>query len=77
MMTVREITEGDTCGRQCEGAAYRFLAQQEKRRADVLAATISALKELVLIEHESKESFIDCVRKVLSDDPDKRLNEKS
>lgn len=44
-----------------------------QKRADALGATIATLRELVTTDHESKQSFIEAVRKVLGDDPDDRV----
>lgn len=65
--------DGDTCGRQCEGTAYRIEARQQKRRADTLAVTIRALQDVVTHDAETKADFIARVRAVLAADPDERL----
>jgi len=65
--------DGDTCGRMCEGTAYRIEARQQKHRADVLAETLRELRDVVTDDCETKEEFISRVRSILSADPDKRL----
>lgn len=67
--------EGDTCGRMCEGTAFRIEARQQKHRADALAATIRALQDVVTHDAETKGDFIARVRAVLSTDPDSRVSE--
>ena len=51
--------------------------EYQTRRADALAATVRALRDLVTTDHESKDSFIDRVTFVLRKDPDERLAEMS
>lgn len=68
--------EGDTCGRQCEGTAYRIEARQQKHRADALAATIRALQDVVTHDAETKADFVARVRAILGSDPDARLAHK-
>ncbi len=65
--------DGDTCGRQCEGTAYRIEARQQKHRADALAATIRALQDVVTHDGETKADFVARVRAILGADPDARL----
>jgi hypothetical protein len=73
-MTERKpFFDGDTCGRMCEGTSYRIEARQQKHRADVLAATIRELRDVVTQDYETKEEFIARVRAILSADPDARL----
>ena len=64
---------GDTCARHCEGTAYRIEARQQKHRADVLAATIRELRDVVTHDAETKAEFIARVRAILSADPDARV----
>lgn len=67
------LRTGDTCARQCECTAYRIEARQQKRRADVLAATIRELCDVVTHGAETKAEFIARVRAILSADPDARV----
>ena len=47
-------------------------AREHKHRADVLAATIRELSEVVTHDAETKADFIARVRNILSADPDSR-----
>lgn len=47
-------------------------AREQKHRADVLAATIRELSEVVTHDAETKSDFIARVRNILSADPDSR-----
>jgi hypothetical protein len=47
---------------------------QHQHRADSLAATICALRDIVTHDAETKEEFIARVRAILSEDPDERLD---
>ena len=67
------LRTGDTCARQCEGTAYRIEARQQKHRADVLAATIRELRDVVTHDAETKADFIARVRAILAADPDARV----
>lgn len=51
----------------------RSEAQNQKHRADVLAATVRALQDVVTHDAETKADFIARVRSILSEDPDARL----
>lgn len=61
------LRTGDTCARHCEGTAYRIEARQQKHRADVLAATIQELRD-VIHDAGTKEDFIERVRGILAAD---------
>ena len=67
------LRTGDTCARQCEGTAYRIDARQQRRRADALAATIRALRDVVTHDAETKAEFISRMRDCLADDLDARV----
>ena len=72
-MERKEFFEGDTCGRCCEGTAYRIEAASQKRRADALAAVVLELRDVVTHDAESKNDFIRRVRLILAVDPNARL----
>ena len=67
------LRTGDTCARHCEGTAYRIEARKQKHRADVLAATIRELRDVVTHDAETKADFIERVRGILAADPDARV----
>ena len=46
----------------------------DSKRADALAAVIKDLCRLVTTDFETKQDFIDSVKKVLGDDPDLRVS---
>jgi len=46
----------------------------DSKRADALAAVIKDLCRLVTSDYETKQDFIDSVKKVLGDDPDMRVS---
>ena len=55
-----------------ERFAVLAIAAQQKR-ADALAETINALRDIVTFDYESKEQFIHRVRELLSACPDTRV----
>lgn len=60
----------------CEIDLLRMEVQSlraEKRRADVLAATLRELRDVVTSDAETKTEFVSRVRAVLSADPDTRI----
>lgn len=68
--------EVHSCGPSCTNAAcvaVREAVEPEKKRADALAATIAALRDIVTSETESKADFIARVRELLGADPDQRV----
>jgi hypothetical protein len=68
---LREAIEGGE-----EFTRYRFaamVASAERTRADALAATIAALRDIVTSDAESKDDFIARVRAVLGACPDQRV----
>lgn len=48
--------------------------ESQTARADALAETVRALRDVVFMEHESKQDFIARVRAILSADPDARVS---
>ena len=76
---IASILRQKTCGEiscdQCN--VERDLAADEiehhAHRAEVLAATIRAITEVVTIDCESKADFIARVRRILKEDPDARV----
>lgn len=55
---------------------HRFaalVAEAERARADAMAATIQALRQIVTTDHESKSAFVARVNAVLSKCPDTRV----
>jgi hypothetical protein len=76
-MERKAFFEGDTCGRHCEGTAYRIEAASQKRRADVLAAVVLELCDVVTHDAETKNDFIKRVRMVLAAAPDARFTANS
>lgn len=74
----REAMRNDvhSCGPSCTNAAcvaVREAVEPEKKRADALAETIAALRDIVTSEAESKAEFIARVRELLGADPDHRV----
>lgn len=68
--------EVHSCGPTCANAAcvaVREAVEPEKKRADALAATVAALRDIVTSEAESKSDFIARVRELLGADPDQRV----
>jgi hypothetical protein len=51
----------------------REKVEAERKRADALAATIAALRDVVTTDAETKEEFVSRVRAVLGEDPDARV----
>ena len=47
--------------------------EAERKRADALAATVAALRDVVTTSAETKEEFVSRVRAVLGEDPDARV----
>ena len=47
--------------------------EAERKRADALAATVAALRDVVTTDAETKEEFVSRVRAVLGEDPDARV----
>jgi hypothetical protein len=50
-----------------------LVAEAERKRADALAATIAALRDVVTTDAETKGEFVSRVRAVLGEDPDARV----
>ena len=50
-----------------------LVAAAERNRADALAATAAALRDVVTTDAETKEEFVGRVRAVLGEDPDARV----
>jgi hypothetical protein len=50
-----------------------LVADAESKRADALAATVAALRDVVTTDAETKEEFVGRVRAVLGEDPDARV----
>lgn len=54
------LRAGDTCARQCEGQAYRYEAQQQKRRAEMAEQALAGLLDIVIgvpLEVRTMEHF--------------------
>ena len=54
-------------------AAVAAKAEGTEKRADALAATVAALRDVVTTDAETKEEFVSRVRAVLGEDPDARV----